>query len=166
MKNFICAIALAGLMMCTHVEVQAQTYETAIGLRLGLPTSLTVKHFITDSHALEGYVGFRGRNGYNWFHISGAYLIHNPIEDVDNLLWYFGGGATIFFWNFDDGFLNAGNFSSTSIGVQGYIGLDYSFDDVPINLSVDWVPTIYLGDSFSTGFSGGFGALAVRYTLN
>lgn len=166
MKQFICVIALVGLMLCAHVDSQAQTYETAIGLRLGSPTSVTVKHFLNDSHALEGYVGYRGWSGYNWFHVSGAYLIHNQIEDIDNFLWYFGGGATVFFWNYDSDFLRGNEWNSTSLGIQGYLGLDYSFDDVPINLSVDWVPTIFVGSAFTSGFGAGYGALAVRYTLN
>lgn len=166
MKQFICVLVLAGCMLCMHLDSQAQTYETAIGLRLGSPTSLSVKHFINDAHALEGYVGYRGWNGYNWFHISGAYLVHNPIEDIDNFLWYFGGGASLYFWNYDSDFLRGNDWSSTSLGIQGYIGLDYSFDEVPINLSVDWIPTIFIGDAFTTGFGTGYGALGVRYTLN
>ena len=49
---------------------------------------------------------------------------------------------------------------------MGNLGLDYKFDNTPINISADWVPTIYIGSGYLSGFGGGYGALAVRYTLN
>ena len=146
-------------------QLNAQDYQTAIGARLGYPLSASIKHFITENNALEFYVGSRWYNRYRWANVSGAYLIHFPIEEVDGLKWYAGAGASIYFWGFDKGF--ADNSSNTSIGLQGYLGLEYTFDEVPINLSVDWIPTIFLNGYYeSSRFGGGYGSLAVRYVLS
>jgi len=163
MKNHFCiAMLVAFLTTATTYTLQAQDYKTAIGARLGYPLSASIKHFITENHALEGYVGTRGYAGYRWSNVSGAYLIHKPIEEVEGLKWYFGGGASVYFWRFDFGF--GENFGTTSIGIQGYGGLEYTFENAPISLSVDWIPTVFI-NGFGSGFGGGFGSLAVRYTL-
>lgn len=160
-KLHLLFLALAfGLI--TFVSADAQVYKSAIGARLGYPLSASYKTFISNSSALEGYVGFRGYSAYRWISINGAYLIHRPIEGVTNLQWYFGGGAGVYFYTYDTGFFEPG--SSTSFGLQGYIGLDYTFEDLPLNLTVDWIPTIFL-NGFNNGFGGSYGSLGVRYVL-
>ena len=161
MKKLTLLSTVLMLLMSTYNEVSAQNYDRAIGLRLGYPLSVSFKNFIDESSAIEVYAGTRGFSTYRWYNIGGAYQWHNDIGDVDNLQYYFGAGASVLFWNFDV----SNSFSTTTIGLQGYAGLDYRFEDAPVNLSVDWIPTIYLGDGFTTGFGGGFGALAVRYII-
>ena len=63
----------------------------------------------------------------------------------------------------DSGFFEPG--SSTSFGIQGYLGLDYTFEDLPLNLTVDWIPTIFL-NGFNNGFGGSYGSLGIRYVLD
>jgi len=52
-----------------------------------------------------------------------------------------------------------------TFGVHGNVGLDYTFENAPINVSIDWMPTVLLGSGYSTGFSAGYGALSLRYVL-
>ena len=139
--------------------------QTAAGVRLGSPLSISLKHFINDSHALEAYVGTRGSFGYRWYTISGAYQIHKPLleDEIEGLQYYFGGGASVLFWTFDFG---GEGFSSTTFAAQGYLGLNYVFEKVPINVSVDWIPTVLLGNGFTTGFGAGYGSLGVRYVFS
>ena len=164
MKNL--TFLFAGILCFAFfsVKTSAQTYQTAVGLRLGYPTSVTLKHFLTEENAVEVYAGTRGWSTYRWFHIAGAYQFHKEIPDIDNLQYYFGAGASVFFWSYD--FDRTSDFSTTSVGVQGYIGLDYKIKDIPLNLTLDWIPTIYLGSAFSSGFAGGFGTLGVRYIIS
>ncbi|MEL6191829.1 MAG: hypothetical protein AAFR66_07255 [Bacteroidota bacterium] len=165
MIRFTIAAVLGMIMTFSVQTAQAQNYTTAVGARLGSPISLSAKHFINETSAVEGFVGTRGWATYRWFVVGGAYQYHRPIESVDNLQYYFGAGASVFFWTYDFVFSPEQDFSTTSFGVQGYLGLDYTLEDTPINLTLDWVPTIYVGNGFSTGFAGGFGALGVRYVL-
>ena len=165
MKTKLITLVVLFLAACTITHAQSD-YSSAIGLRLGSPVSVSYKTFINDKGALEGYVGLRSFGFGNFINISGAYQVHNNIADVDGLAWYFGGGASIFIWNYDNDFVNT-NFSSTAFGLQGYLGLDYKFKDAPVNLSLDWVPTFFVGGTLNiNSFGGGYGALAVRYTLN
>lgn len=160
MKKMIFLVGFAILVSLNFASAQSM-----IGLRLGYPTSVTYKHFLNESNAIEVYGGFRGYTGYRWFNLSGAYQVHKPLPDVtEGLSWYFGGGASVYFWSFGNDF-TGGDFSSTTFGIQGYLGLDYQFADAPVNLSVDWVPTFFL-NGFGNGFGAGYGSLAVRYIFS
>ena len=44
-----------------------------------------------------------------------------------------------------------------------YLGLEYTFDEIPLNLSLDLLPSINLIGS--TGWGGINGALSVRYVF-
>jgi len=160
MKKVILALTL---VMGLSMAASAQNYTSAIGLRLGYPTSVSYKHFISDQGALEGFLGFRSyARSYSWVTLGLTYQHHWDISGVDGLSWYAGGGLSAFFWNYKDNFIGAeGN---TSIGVLGALGLDYKFDSAPVNLSLDWLP-IFFVNGYGSGFGGGYGALSVRYVL-
>lgn len=161
------SLLLTLLIMCTLGlgAVHAQAYKTAAGLRLGYPSALSLKYFLDANNAVEVYVGGRGYGGFSGFglSISGAYLHHQPlnIEGIDGLQWYVGAGATLY--SFGSAF---GVSSFTVLGIQGYLGLDwYPTPDLPIALSLDWIPTFFLGESFIGGFGPGYGTLAIRYII-
>ncbi len=140
--------------------VQAQNYDNAVGLRLGWGFGGTFKHFLDESSAVEAIVNFRGA-GYLGYvtrsvAISGLYELHKPLEDVtEGLQWYVGGGALLGFAS-----SNFSNNSSVSFGILGVIGLDYMFEEIPLNVSLDWMPGIIINGG---GFTGSTGGLAVRY---
>lgn len=155
--------AMVFIAMIFSNDVQGQDFKSAVGLRLGYPLSVTYKTFISETNALEGYVGYRGFGGASFIAANAAYLIHQDIEgEMDNLQWYYGAGAGAYFWSVD-----FGGGSSTTLGVSGYIGASYTLQENPINISIDWVPTFFINglDGFGTGFGGGYGSLAVRYIL-
>jgi len=146
-------------------QLKAQNYQSAIGLRLGYPVSITYKTFMTESNALELYAGYRGYSGiYSYFALGALYEIHKPFPDVDGLQWYYGGGASVQFYSYDDFYFNnLDNGGSFGVGISGVIGLDYKFADAPFNLSLDFMPTFRIG-----GWDDGYyswGALSARYVL-
>ncbi|MEM8526754.1 MAG: hypothetical protein AAGG68_19090 [Bacteroidota bacterium] len=158
LKVTFCLLTLCFL----STSVSAQKYKSAIGARLGYPLSVSYKTFISDSDALEVYAGFRGFSTSRWVSVSGAYQRHGELDDVlEGLSWYFGGGASVYFWSYDFG----GDFANTSFGIQGYLGVDYKFSETPLNLTLDWIPSIFIGNGFTRGFGGGYGSLGVRYVL-
>ncbi|MBK8403425.1 MAG: hypothetical protein KA251_06240 [Saprospiraceae bacterium] len=148
--------------VCT---LKAQDYKSAIGARLGYPLSLSYKTFISEKGAIEGILGFRGYSYYSWITVSALYQHHMPIKSVEGLNWYVGGGASVFFWNYDNDFYPNNDYAKLSFGILGNIGLDYKFKDIPLNISADWIPSVGFGGDFLTGFGGSYGGLAVRYIL-
>ena len=158
MKKTIFATLLS-VMLC--VSMHAQDFDTAVGLRLGFPAGISAKKFISETNALEAYGGFRNFATVRTLSLHAAYQIHKDIDGIDNLQWYYGGGGGVFFWSDDF------NGSSTSLGAQGYIGLSYTLEETPINISLDWVPTFLLNGGLGglNGFSGGYYSLGVRYIL-
>ena len=149
-------------MFMYAASVQAQDYKSAVGAKLGYGLIGSYKTFLNESAALYIFGGIR------WGGIAAGayYLKHKPISSVERLTWYWGFGGSFTTWDY--GIAGLDNYYE--VGVSGVLGLDYSFDDIPLNLSVDWAPTFVLLDSWdSTGsynrFRGGYGALTARYIL-
>lgn len=141
-----------------------QAFDSAVGLRFGSPVSVTYKKFFNEEAAGEVYLGYRSYFSASWLSVNAAYQIHKDLEfeGIENLQWYYGGGAGInrFSYDFD---IDAVTFFS----VSGYLGLSYTFDNIPLNLSVDWVPSLFFGNDIGLNtFGGGYGALSARYILN
>ncbi|MBP7272918.1 MAG: hypothetical protein KA974_03710 [Saprospiraceae bacterium] len=151
------------MMFClaaTATQAQAE-YKNAIGLRLGYPISVSYKTFISEQGAIEVFGGFRGYSNYSWFNVAGLYQHHFTLAHITpGLQWYVGGGAGVYFWNFDF----ETDDSNTSFGILGCVGLDYKFQKAPISLTLDWVPSFFIS-GYGNGFGGGYGGLGVRYTF-
>jgi hypothetical protein len=135
-----------------------QDYKTALGLRAGIPYGLTVKHFFDKTNALEGIVaGTR----YGGFVISGLYESVHWTGEYPGLNWFVGGGAHIGFWDEDPDY--ADSEAGGVFGIDGIIGLEYTFDEIPLNLSLDILPSFNIFGN--TGWNGINGALSVRYVF-
>lgn len=135
----------------------AQDYKTGIGFRGGLFNGLTVKHFIGGNHALEGIVSTRWRG----FNVTGLYEIHRRAFDVNRLNWYYGIGGHIGFWEGRHVYWSETTNPYTVIGIDGILGLEYNFNEIPFNISLDWKPAFnIIGYS---GFWADGGAFSIRY---
>ena len=66
-----------------------------------------------------------------------------PIEGTDNFEWYIGGGAHVGFWG--KGEYNWNNHEShVVLGADFIIGAEYTFDDVPFVVGIDYRPAVNL----------------------
>lgn len=146
-------------VICLTVVSKAQDYNTAIGIRGGFESGLTVKYFTTEKAAMEFILASRWRG----FNATGLYEIHNRAFDTDGLRWYYGFGAHIGFWNGDytHNYWGTRGTNYTVIGIDGILGLEYSFTEVPINIGLDWKPAFNLIGY--QGFWADGGALSIRY---
>jgi hypothetical protein len=162
MKTGSLFILVVGFSILSATNSLAQNYKTAVGARIGYPLTLSGKYFINESIALEGNLGLRTFSGYSWIALSAAGLKHKPLDVLDGLNWYYGAGLSVYFWRFDQ--INTLS-SSSSLGLQGYVGLDYTFKKSPINITIDWTPTFFI-NGFTSGLGTRFGGLGIRYTLN
>ena len=135
----------------------AQDYTTGIGIRGGLYNGIAIKHFIGIKSAFEVILATRWQ-GYN---ITGLYEIHTQAFNTPHLNFYYGFGGHLGVWNGANVSWVNDNLNHTVIGVDGILGLEYNFKEVPFNISVDWKPALNLiGYS---GFWGDNGALSFRY---
>jgi len=145
------------IMICFVTFSNAQDYNTGIGLRGGLANGLTIKHFLGEKTAIEGILSSRWKG----FNITGLYEIHKQAFDTERLNWYYGVGGHVGFWNGNDVDWVNDNDDYIVIGIDGILGLEYNFKEIPINLSIDWKPAMnIIGYS---GFWGDGGALSIRY---
>jgi len=123
-------ILLTALGICNHLS--AQDYKVAMGIRLSsaaptLSNSVSIKYFMNDRNAIEGLVSF----GPTRFGVGGLFEIHQLIGATPGFTWFYGGGGYVGFQN-----------SSAYAGPTGVVGLDYKFQNAPINLSLDWKPEL------------------------
>jgi hypothetical protein len=153
--------ALFILVIVTVVSTmaKAQDYKTSLGLRAGLPYGVTVKHFLNKTNALEGILAGR----YGGFVITGLWENEYWTGKYPGLNWYWGVGANVGFWGTGENPHLDETESGATIGGNGVLGLEYTFDDFPLNLSIDVMPTINLFSS-SVWFEVN-GAVSIRYVF-
>jgi hypothetical protein len=147
------------LLVFLGITVNAQEYKTSLGIRIGVPYGLTIKHFLNDYNAVEGILA----SSYGGFVATGLFENVYWTGKYPALNWYWGIGAHAGFWDAGaNKYLNS-TYSGSVIGVDGALGLEYTFDKIPLNLSLDVLPSINLFGS--TGWGGINVGLSARYVF-
>lgn len=156
MKKIIIVLTF---VMATAV-VSAQDYNAAIGLRGGESQGITFKTFVGGSSAFDIILGTH----YHGLNFTLLYEIHkNDIFGVDNLAFFYGFGGHLGFYNSTYWPWAYEHYSSGPvIGIDGVVGIEYTFDEIPINISLDIVPSINI-----IPYVGYWqrGAISVRYVF-
>ncbi|HVU54242.1 MAG TPA: hypothetical protein VHD83_04270 [Puia sp.] len=127
----LCLVFLAVTGLSNHLH--AQDYKVAMGIRLSsasptLGNSFSVKYFMDETRALEGLISL-GDN--DRFGIGALYEKHQLIGGTPAFTWFYGAGGYV-------GFEHGTSF----VGPTGIVGLDYKFQNAPLNLSLDWKPEL------------------------
>lgn len=146
------------IVLLGSLAAKAQ-YSSALGLRGGLYYGVTYKKAAGDNH-LE----FIGATRWGGFNFTALWEKNNAIGEVENLYWYYGFGGHVGIWDRERSvwFDEPGD-DAVVVGVDGIIGLEYAFDEIPFCISIDYKPAFNLiGYS---GFLGDNGAFSVRYTF-
>ncbi len=102
-----------------------------------------------------------GVNDLN-FCLNGIYQWKGAIAPVPNLGWYAGVGGMLGLYTWSTPHDSDTYFN---LGVVGQAGLEYNFQALPIQVSLDWRPTMYLFNSEGLNIHFGWAgvALGVRY---
>ncbi|WP_126971139.1 hypothetical protein [Gynurincola endophyticus] len=158
----ILAFLLVGSLFIGSQTATAQAlgsdYQTAVGFKF-YPTAISVKHFIKSDAALEGLLYIWG----DGIRVTGLYEYHGNFDNVEGLRWYIGGGAHIGFWNDEWRRSYPGRKKGVNIGVDGVLGLDYKIKGAPINISLDWQPSVsFIGYNY---WESGWGGLGIRFAF-
>ena len=154
MKKFIMSIVV---LFCLVALSYSQDYRTGVGLRAGFANGLTIKHFIGERSAAE----FLFASRWHGLEITGLYEIHHNAFEISRLNWYYGIGAHVGFWNGNYTPWGTNGNSYTVIGIDGILGIEYNFGELPFNLGIDWKPAFNVVGY--TGFWGDGGAISLRY---
>lgn len=155
MRKVVVSVLAMFIVVITKAQSSSSTgydYRTALGVKVWDGGGVSLKHFFNEKNAGE-LIAYFWTQGVRF---TGLYEIHGDINGAPGLKWYIGPGAHIGFYNTKYG---DGGF----IGIDGVIGLDYKFNGAPINISLDWQPSIEFGSG--RGFWGGWGGLGIRYTF-
>ncbi|MFM7019019.1 hypothetical protein [Flavobacterium sp.] len=140
--------------------------KNALGLRIGnndgYGAEISYQRALSNTNRLELDLGWQNNNNISAIKLSGLYQC---VWNIDNgLNWYAGAGAGLISWS------NA-NFIPKESGIlfnaAGDIGLEYSFKDTPILISLDLRPELYFatGNYRQSNFGSNM-ALGVRYKFN
>lgn len=143
-------ITSLNFVMAQNRTANSTEYKTAIGVKVWSGAGISLKTFITDKNALE-FIGYFDRYGTR---ISGLYEFHGNLSSEGALKWYIGPGVHVGLYK-----------GITAVGVDGIVGIDYKFTNMPLNLALDWQPTLELGSGSRNGFIGNWGGFAIRFTL-
>ena len=151
------ATLLFFMACCMSLVGYTQDYNTGIGVRGGYFNGLTIKHFLGNKAAFEGIISSRWRG----LQVTGLYEIHNEAFNTSRLKWYYGVGGHIGFWDGNRTKWGDNGTNYTVIGIDGILGMEYSFNEIPFNLGIDWKPSLNLVGY--SGYWGDGGAISLRY---
>lgn len=149
------------ILSLSFLSAAAQPYRTAAGLRFGFPYGATVRHFFDPNNGIEliAAANFRG------FIAAGFFENEYRISRHSGLCWFWGLGL-------HGGYVDAArnpylymkeDYVGPVIGVDAIAGFDYTFRKIPLNISLDLLPSINLGGY--TGWNGLSSAISVRYVF-
>lgn len=147
MKRLFSIIILLSII---YINTNAQDY--AIGGRISNQFGITFKYNYKQNTWLEGIVDIENHS----FTMTGLYELYFVTPFSNNFNWFAGAGVYTGYWGYN-------NASDVYAGVKGVVGLCYNFKDMPIDISIDWMPAIQVIKDFNTDINI-FG-LSVRYTF-
>ncbi|MEO8764373.1 MAG: hypothetical protein ABI416_08800 [Ginsengibacter sp.] len=148
------ASVLIFAIICLATGAKAQESETAVGAKFytgnGSLGGLNIRYSPRLNTALEGsLLFFSGGLG-----IEGLYEYQAPIAGADGLKYFVGGGGMLGF--------GTGKGSQTAFALRLTGGLDYKFEDAPIDVSLGFDPFFYLAPSTGSNLALGIG---LRYVI-
>lgn len=144
---------IAVLFLGLSSVLSAQLTSRALGVRFGNAAEISYLHPLGESNRLELDLGFGSwvRGGV---FLNGVYQWVWDFSQLDEgFTWYAGAGAAVG--------VTGGNFG---LDVIGQIGVGYdmrSIIDLPLQVSLDWRPALFLTPSVGLGWDGV--AFSVRY---
>lgn len=149
-KVFLALVAVVAMAMTANAQ-------NNLGVRLGggqgYNAELSYQHGL-GSNRLEIDLGWGNRDWGSDISLTGIYQWMGTISG--NFGWYAGVGAHVGMWTYDNG-----GDTDIALAIAGQAGLEYKFNAVPIQLSLDIRPRFYLIPD--TEFHWGDIALGIRW---
>jgi hypothetical protein len=166
MKIVSIIIFVTAVFFATSVSAQSP-YKTALGVRVGGTSGVTLKHFSGRSMAVEGMLGTFG----NGFSVGALAERHANAFDAVGLNWYYGAGGHVAFYNGNTYYRVNGREvpdrenHDVAVGIDGIVGLEYTLpDDIPVTFSFDFKPFIEVDNDGDFGVAPDL-AISIRFIL-
>lgn len=142
-------ILLFSLFSCiSFATCQAQSYDMAVGARVGSGHGINIKAFMGPTLAVEGVLLYR-KGGLRSILMLEQ---HFALGRRSNTALYIGGGAHYGF----NGILHSERFNKMVAGVDMVFGLEYTFPHNPVVFGVELKPMVeLLGEPTLSGNNGG-----------
>jgi hypothetical protein len=153
-KLIVTALVLIG----SGFTAQSQEIsKNVLGLRLGdnngFGTEISYQRGLSDNNRIEANLGWRNNKSISAFKLTGIY---QWVWEIDNNFnWYAGAGAGLGSWSNSD---SNGSF----VYISGNVGIEYNFEEVPIQLSLDYRPE-FGGHGYFNNNYGSDIAIGIRY---
>ena len=145
MKKFILVIAAV-----LGLAVVASAQPRALGVRVGWGGELSYQHTLGAENFLEVDAGW----GANAISVGAAYDFQ--IAPLGPFGFYAGPAAHVWIGGGEEQ-------NNLVLGVGAQLGLEYMFDGIPLQLSLDWKPLFTLVPA--TGFGWQSFGLGIRYAF-
>ena len=143
---------------------QPKLFDWSAGFRIGIPLSVSVKHYINPKISFEAIGAYNNASAKaSWMQLALAGQYNFPFKDTRNFNWFIGMGLSAYRWNWKSGF-NGEAYAKTVFGTFAQIGLDYKFKKAPINISIDYMPSYQLS-GYDSGLTFVGGAIGLRYVF-
>ncbi len=138
----------------------AQDYQPGIGVRGGVFSGVSFKHFISPNDAVEAVAAFH----FGGLFMAGMYQRHVMAFDVPGLNWYYGAGAHLGFYEGRDRprWFDERDRNYVVFGVNGVVGIEYKIEEIPISIGLDVTPALNIVDRFRLWTGAG---LTLRYVF-
>jgi hypothetical protein len=151
-----CVLSVLFSLTFFAMDASAAVYKGGLGLRLeggrDGNSGVSYKQFVRQNMAFEGLFLSDFDDG---FEISALGMTQNGFPGAPSeLMWYGGGGAHIGFWGDRNPFV---------AGIDGILGVEYAFRQIPLSLSLDWHPVFNLISKEDDRFFPMKFGLTVRY---
>jgi hypothetical protein len=144
-------VVLMGLVEAAHGQT-----NRAIGIRTGggygyggeLSLQLPLK-----SNRFELGLGWVAASRFNGVAVNGVYQFIVPLNQ--GFRWYYGLGGHVSSF---DSRRNWGTTNEGRLGILGQVGVEYFFSELPLQLSLDARPGLFVGHRAGLGIDVGLGA--------
>lgn len=157
MKATFLSLVLLALALGPSSALIAQETQTlpkertfGAGLMVGEPTGASLKYWLSDVSALDAVIGVSLDDG-NDFAAHADYLYHfNDVIDLtkNRMALYVGGGPRFKVQDHGDDIF----------GIRTVAGLDYIFDDIPVDVFLEAGPVFDLSPDAEVRYTVGVGA--------
>ncbi|MFN3951962.1 MAG: hypothetical protein ACK4KT_06135 [Thermaurantimonas sp.] len=131
------------LFITISLSIYSQEYKHALGLRGGFNNGITYRNYTSPSKAYEFILSPR----WGGWSLTGLIEYYQPLGSEPGLSWFYGFGAHV--GTYRRGKPNVGPADENLLlGVDGIIGIDYKFQGVPLNISLDAKPEFNIVPTF------------------